>query len=122
MSIVKNYYVIAGYDLTEFKTDKFKDWKWTDEGEKYTCKQVKDEIQLFDDPMNNSHLYLGYILACGDEYEFETTKIDIGTDINYVSKYVAETLHELQEIGVISKDYEYKDKPKYQIIIFEECT
>ena len=69
-----------------------------------------------------SWIYLGYILACGDEYEFETTKIDIDTDINYVSKYVAEALRELQEIGVISKDYEYKDRPKYQVIIFEECA
>ena len=33
MSVNRNYYVIAGYDLTEFKTDKFKDWKWTEEGE-----------------------------------------------------------------------------------------
>ena len=122
MSIVKNYYVIAGYDLTGLDTNKFNDWKWTEDGEKYTCNQVKEEIQLFYDPMNGEHLYLGYILACGDEYEFETTKIDIGTDINYVSKYVAEALRELQEIGVISKDYEYKDRPKYQVIIFEECT
>ena len=122
MSIVKNYYVIAGYDLTGLDTDKFNDWKWTEDGEKYICNQVKEEIQLFYDPINGEHLYLGYILACGDEYEFETTKIDIGTDINYVSKYVSETLHELQEIGVISKDYEHKNRLKYQIIIFEECT
>lgn len=122
MSIVKNYYVIAGYDLTGLDTDKFNEWKWTEDGEKYTCNQVKEEIQLFYDPMNGEHLYLGYILACGNEYEFETTKINIGTDINYVSQYASETLHELQEIGVISKDYEHKDRPKYQIIVFEECT
>ena len=121
MSVNRNYYIIAGYDLTGLDTDKFNEWKWTEDGEKYTCNQVKEEIQLFYDPMNGEHLYLGYILACGNEYEFKTTKIDT-LDISYWSKYVAEALCELQEIGVISKDYEYKDRPKYQVIIFKECT
>ena len=77
MSVVSNYYVIAGYDLTGMETDKFDDWKWTDEGEKMICYQKKGYIQLFDDPMNGSHLYLGYILASGDEYGFKTAKINL---------------------------------------------
>lgn len=121
MSVNKNYYIIAGYDLTGLDTGKFDEWKWTEEGEKYTCNQVREEIQLFYDPMNGSHLYLGYVLACRDEYEFKTVKFDT-LDITYWSKYVAETLRELQAIGVISEDYEHKDKPKYQVIVFEECT
>ena len=47
MSVESKYYAIVGYDLTGYETDKFKDWKWTDEGEKYTCNQVKDRIQIF---------------------------------------------------------------------------
>lgn len=81
MSVESKYYAIVGYDLTGCETDKFKDWKWTDEGEKYTCNQVKDRIQIFYDPMSGMHLYLGYILGCGDQYETETTKINL-KDIN----------------------------------------
>ena len=33
MSVESKYYAIVGYDLTGYETDKFKDWKWTDEGE-----------------------------------------------------------------------------------------
>lgn len=119
MSINKNYYVIAGYDLTGWDTDKFKDWKWTDEGERYTCYQTKGEIQLFDNPMCGEHLYLGYVLASGDEYEFETAKFNIA-DIERQIPYVKNKLFQLQEIGVISKDPHFK--PEIKIIAFEECT
>lgn len=120
MSVSRDFYVIAGYDLTGWDTDKLREWKWED-GEEYICNHIKGKIQLFYDPMNGSHLYLGYILACGDEYEFKTVKFDT-LDITYWTKYVAEILRELQEIGVISKDYEHKDRPKYEVIVFEECT
>lgn len=55
MSVERNYYVIGGYDLTGFKTEKYDDWRWTEQGEEYTCSQINGEIQLFDDPMNGSH-------------------------------------------------------------------
>ena len=32
MSVNRNYYVIAGYDLTGLDTDKFNEWKWTEDG------------------------------------------------------------------------------------------
>ena len=44
MSMESHYYVVAGYDLTGNETDKFKDWKWSDEGEDYICNQGKGEI------------------------------------------------------------------------------
>jgi hypothetical protein len=117
MSISRNYYVIAGYDLTGMKTDKFDDWKWTDEGEKYTCNQIKGKIQFFDDPMSGSHLYFGYILAGGDMYEYETSKFKV-SDVSKVHDEVRCKLANMINIGLI--------KPKfileYQIIAFEECT
>ncbi len=119
MSVNKNYYVIAGYDVTGYETDKFDDWKWTEEGERYTCNQIKGEIQLFDDPMCGEHLYFGYILASGDEYEFETTIFNI-EDIERQIPYVRNKLLQLQESGVISKDSHFK--PELKIITFEECT
>lgn len=119
MSVYKNYYVIAGYDLTGYKTDEYEDWRWSEEGEKYTCYQTKGNIQLFDDPMDNSHLYLGYVLAFGDEYTFEATFIE-PSDIEKCIENVKTELIKLQEIGVISKDPYFKSV--FKIIAFEECT
>lgn len=119
MSIERNYYVIAGYDLTDYKTDKYEDWKWNDEGQRFTCYQRKGNIQLFDDPMSGEHLYLGYILADGDEYDFETTKFNIA-EIEGQYPYVTYKLQELQDIGVISKEAKLKGED-YRVIVFEEC-
>lgn len=117
MSIDKHYYVIAGYDLTELKTDKYDDWKWTDEGEQFLCYQFKDKIQLFDDPMSGDYLYLGKILAAGDEWDFRTTKFGI-TDVQNAFEDVTCVLDKLMDIGVISKDPKYKHF--YNIIAFVE--
>lgn len=118
MSVEKNYYVIAGYDLTGYETDKYDDWKWSEEGERYTCNQIKGEIQLFDDPMSGLHLYLGYILAFGDEYDFKTASFDPSNIEKYTGSVKTELI-KLQEIGVISKDPHFK--PVFKIIVFEEC-
>lgn len=119
MSVNKNYYVIIGYDLTGWETDKFEDWKYTEEGEEYICNHIKGKIQLFDDPMSGEHLYFGHVLASGDEYEFETTVFDL-TDVKIAFGNVRAELTKLQEIGVISKDPHFK--PEIKIITFEECT
>ena len=120
MSMLKEYYVIAGYDLTGLKTEKFYDWKWTDEGVEYTCNQVKGNIQLFDDPMSGNHLYFGYVLASGDEYEFNTVSINL-KDIRFhhIQKEVKSKLLELKNNGVITSNLHYI--PEFKIIIFEEC-
>ena len=119
MSINKNYYVIAGYDLTGWETDKYEDWKWTDEGEKYICSQSKGNVQLFDDPMSSEHLYLGFVLAAGDEYEFRTDSFDVEL-VTCVKNLVTSELIKLIGLDVISKDPKFN--PKYQVIVFEECT
>lgn len=119
MGVVRNYYVIAGYDLTGMETDKFDDWKWTEEGEDYTCYQRKGKIQFFYDPMSGNHLYFGYILASGDMYGYETSKFKVD-DVNAIYGDVKAELVKLIEMGVITKDPRFV--PEYQIIAFEECT
>jgi hypothetical protein len=119
MSVNKNYYVIAGYDLTNLKTDKFEDWRWTDDGEKWLCYQVNGNIQLFDDPMCGDYLYLGFILAAGDEYDFKTTQFDIA-DINNAFGDTALALSLLQNKGVIESNI--NSVPEYKIIAFVEYT
>lgn len=120
MSIDRNYYVIAGYDLTKYKTDKYDDWRWTDEGEEFTCYQRKGCIQLFDDPMSDEYLYLGYIFAAGDEYEFRTTKFDI-VEAEVQSLNVDAKLRHLKDIGVLSEDLD-EGALIYEFIAFEEDT
>lgn len=115
MSISREYYVIAGYDLTGFATDKFDDWKW-DDGEEYFCNQTKGYIQLFDDPMSGDYLYLGYVLARLDMYDAETVKINLN-EVNRQEPYVCNKLRQLIDDGIItSNDF------KYEVIVFEECT
>lgn len=117
MSISKNYYVIAGYDLTDLKTDKFEDWRWTDEGEKWLCYQSKGNIQLFDDPMCGDYLYLGFILAAGDEDDFRTTQFDV-IDVQNAFEDVSSALSYLRTIDVLEKDMWLV--PEYKIIAFVE--
>lgn len=119
MSVDRNYYVIAGYDLTGMETDKFDDWKWSEDGEKYTCYHRKGKIQLFTDPMNGQYIYFGYILADGDMYEYETSKFKV-EDINGVYGDVKAELVKLIEMGMFTKDPRFI--PEYQVIAFEECT
>lgn len=119
MSIERSYYVISGFDLTGFKTDKYDDWKWTNEGERFTCNQEKGEIQLFNDHMRDLHLYLGYIFSANDEYDFDTTKINYES-FEFQKPYVINKLNELIDIGVIDRDI--LDYAKYEIIVFEECS
>ena len=113
-----HYYVIAGYDLTGYETDKFKNWKWSDEGEDYINNQCKGEIQFFDDPMSGSYLYFGFVLASGNEYSFDTETFDV-SDIEKCSAKVQSELVKLQEMGVITKDPCFT--PTLKIIVFEEC-
>ena len=119
MSMESNYYVVAGYDLTGYETDIYKDWKWTDEGEDYICNQRKGEIQFFDDPMSGLYLYFGYVLASGNAYSFDTISFDV-SDIEKYSRKVKTELLKLQEMGVITKDPHFK--PVFKIIAFEECS
>ena len=98
--------------------DKYEDWRWTDEGEGFTCFQRKGQIQLFDDPMGESHFYLGYIFGGGDQYDFNTAKFN-SADIINVYPYVREALTRLKDADVIS---EIPDDTSYGVIVFEECT
>ena len=118
MSVDKNYYVIGGYDLTEFRADKYSDWKWTEQGEEYTCYQANGKIQLFDDPMSGHYLYLGYIFASGDEYDFDTARFSI-SDVEKHHKDVETELLKLVEVGIIRKDALMH--LQFNLIAFEEC-
>lgn len=118
MSMDAHYYVIVGYDLTNLKTDEYMDWKWTEEGEQFLCYQFNGKVQLFDDPAHSDgHLYLGKILASGDEWDFRTTKFRTA-DIQDAFYDVCAALDKLISVGAISKDPKYK--LVYEVISFVE--
>lgn len=118
MSVSRCFYVIAGYDLTGYDTDKLRDWKWED-GEEYMCYHSKGKIQLFDDPMSGNYLYFGYVLACNEMYEEDDVSKFKVDDITKVYGEVKSELIKLQELGVITKDHKFVQE--YQIISFVEC-
>lgn len=119
MSIDRNYYAIVGYDLTGRLTDEYEDWQYTEVGEKYRCNQVKGNIQIFDDPMSGNYVYFGYVLGNGDQFEFDPIEFDIEI-INRMRERVRDELIKLIELGIVDLDINYI--PKYQVIVFEECT
>ncbi|WP_270246323.1 hypothetical protein [Coprococcus sp. AM11-30B] len=114
MSSVQSYYVIAGMDLSAFKTDKYKGWQWSEAWENYTCNQSREKIQLFDDP---TYLYIGYILAAGDEYGFNTTMIK-PEEVEEHQQQVIEEIKRLVKIGVISE--KVLDSIDYGLIVFAD--
>ena len=102
MSSVQSYYVIAGMDLSAFKTDKYKGWQWSEAWENYTC---------------NQYLYIGYILATGDEYGFNTAMIK-PEEVEEHRQQVIEEMKRLVKIGVISE--KVLDSIDYGLIIFAD--
>lgn len=120
MSMETEYFVIAGYDLTGKETEAFEDWRWTAAGDSYCCNQRVGYVQLFEDPACGNHLFLGYILACGDQFHMPTTKLD--------SENINDTAYTPVSAELLNLVYKHKvidesalHQPQFQIIIFEEA-
>lgn len=115
MSMEKTTYVILGYDLANHKTEKYDDWRWSEEWEEYTCSQINGEVQLFDD--DNDKLFLGYVLAMSEEYEhIDPIQYSIH-NFNKIEGRVIEKISRLQEIGVIEDTGKFN--LEYKLIIFD---
>jgi len=67
--------------------------------------------------MDGNYLYLGYILADGDEYEYKTSKFTIDF-IEAIHENVKRKLEILIGLGVVDSH----SITEYQVIAFEECT
>ena len=96
------------------ETDKYKGWQWSEAWENYTCNQSRGKIQLFDDP---TYLYIGYILAAGDEYGFNTAMIK-PEEVKEHQQQVIEEIKRLVKIGVISE--KVLDSIDYGLIVFAD--
>lgn len=117
MSVDVSVYVIAGYDLTDYQTDKYEDFVETEEYDGLTCYQSKGKIQLFDDPMSGNYLRLGYIYGNFDYIWSDTCHKIRVEDFDLYINDVTKVRNHLIDIGVISeKAY---DAP-YEVIVFNE--
>jgi len=121
MSVEKRYYVIGGYDLTRYRTDKYGDWMLSGEYDSFINNRFKNEIQIFDDPMDAMYLYFGKILHAADEYEFNPFMMEF-SDIWLDQDNVRSKLIELINIGVVKENARSELLCPYKIIVFEECV
>ncbi|WP_373262235.1 hypothetical protein [Hungatella hathewayi] len=113
MSTRATHYVILGYDFSSKRSEILdNDWIWTDEGENWTCRTSKGNIQLFTDPMNGTDLYFGYILSIRDEECEQMESIEIE---NIVDKQALVDAV-LKQISLPIPE----DLPKYKMIFFTE--
>lgn len=113
MSMVRNDYVIVGYDLTRLKGSLItEEWMDNPDNEQYYCNQRKGQIQLFDDPSSGGHLYFGYIINANDEYEENTSSATIA-DLQRQKHYVD---YKLNHMGFELP----REAFQYQVISFVE--
>lgn len=117
MSVESSHYLIYGYNLTGMDTDKFEKWKWSDEGDKYSCNQIPGRTQIFDDPMSGCHLYLGYIFAEGRQFEGCSARISDDDLVTGKAEAISHLNH-LIDYGIISEEARFI---KPELILFEEC-
>lgn len=108
MGMEATHYTIIGYDLTTFQTNKFENWKWTEEGEVYCNYQNKGYMQFFDDPACRNHLYFGYILSENSEYGDEKSTYFI-EDIQRQIPFVRNKLKEFIRTGIITDNVGYEE-------------
>lgn len=111
MSMVSTHYVIAGYDLSKRRHLLDDSWKWTDDGEKWTCMASDGHIQVLLDIQENPSLYFGFIIARVDEYNEKNIKISLDT----ILKEKEAVDKALKEVGFPASIIE--NLPDYEILI-----
>ena len=77
MSMQPSYYTIIGYDLSSYYDELYTEDFANNEEEKWTCNQLKGNIQLFTDPCSGEHLYFGRVIGDGDYYDYKSSVFDL---------------------------------------------
>ena len=116
--IKKNIYIIAGYDLTDFRKNNYEAWRESREWFNMTCNQTKGYIQIFDSYLNGEFLYLGYVLECDDVDSYIMKKININ-EIKRQEIYVKNKLKQLIDNKIL-EGISNIENLKYEIIVFED--
>jgi len=119
MSVSVGFYTIAGYDLTNYKKDEYENFVYSKRYDELTDFQTKGNIQLFTDPMDGDHLFLGYVLSAIEDDEMygeNITSIDVDEVMNKAEE-VDKVLNELIEFGMINDNCH----AAFKILSFTEC-
>ena len=107
MSNSYNYVTIIGYNLTDFATEKYQDWQWTDVWEDYTYYQSVGQIQIFDNGASyDETIYFGYIVSNNEVYDYSIEELEL-EKINDIVGSVKQELFKLIDTGVINEDAKY---------------
>lgn len=124
MSMEYSYYVIIGYDITQMiiETEALSEWAFED-GSKYFDYGFVNNVQIFNDPAENEHVYLGKIIWCAEEFNYQGNEIR-DFDSNLMDKHDCEKINEIFEAlrvnGFVDIEARLDDKPK--LICFVEWT
>lgn len=51
MSVNCEIFLILGCDVDNYITEKYEEWRWSEEGERYTEYQTEGEMQFIEDGM-----------------------------------------------------------------------
>lgn len=113
MSINKKTFLILGCDIKDCKTDKFEDWYWSEEGEKWQYYISEGNVQIINDGMNGKYMYLGYIIAMIED-DYSNYKKDI--DDEYFGMYALKTMQLIKYLC----DIEVLDEDKCQKLCTKE--
>lgn len=118
MSVNAEVFLIIGLDVEPYLMDKFKDWKWTKEGEKYTDYRREEQIQFIEDGMNGLYTYFGYIVSNIDEMYGNYHK-EIPEMPNDITSKVDNKLIELVNLGILKSDVL---RQNLKTILFTHCS
>ena len=88
MSLTANYYTVAGYDFTPYEDILItEEWANDKKNEKYYCYQTSGNIQLFSDYCCGFHVVWGYVIADGDEYDYDFQRVNV-EELNKIKQRV----------------------------------
>lgn len=118
MSVYSQIFLIIGCDVKDFVTEKYKEWRDSEEGERYTEYQTEEEMQFIEDGMCGMYNYFGYIISNIEDFYGECTK-ELSNDVFNKRDDIIAELRKLVDIGVLKEDVLNEEM---KLILFNHCT
>lgn len=118
MSTNCEIFLILGCDVDNYITEKYEEWRWSEEGERYTEYQAEEEMQFIEDGMCGMYNYFGYIISNIEDFYGKCTK-ELSNDVFNKRDDIIAELKKLVDIGVLKEDVLNKE---LKLILFNHCT
>lgn len=118
MSVDAEAYLIVGLNVKPYLTEKFEDWKWTDDGEKFTDYCNEDNVQFIIDGMCGNYTYFGYIIGKIEEMYGNYSK-EIDCNYALIPEKVNDNLIYLVHQGILKEEVLHQ---QLKMILFNHCS